>query len=49
MLAKIALIAANHNHPIARQRANRILRVRYSVTIRSRGAADPAWLPAMSM
>jgi hypothetical protein len=46
MFDNIFNIALKHTHPVARQRARKILRLRYGVIIRSKHVPDPVWLSA---
>jgi hypothetical protein len=49
MLQLVAQHACQSANPLARQRANRILRIRYKITSRPQPRPDPVWLSAHAM
>lgn len=48
LLQRMAYIASFHPNLLARQRANKVLRVRYGVALLPRQSRDPIWLSAMT-
>ena len=49
MLSSILLIARTHYDPLVRQRAKRVLRVRYGYFLPHHQQRDPVWLSAHGM